>query len=138
MIPPLPSKSILVVEDEELLAEAIKLKLQQSGFKVLGARTVDQAWDYLNEIGPVSAVWLDHFLPEKNGDVLVDAMKHDPRFAAIPIFLVTNTIEPKVINKYIRLGIAQYYVKVITKLENIIHMVEAELQLREQQAGSAQ
>lgn len=121
-------RSILVVEDEELLSEAIKMKLEQSGYKVLGARTVDQAWDYLQELGPIDAVWLDHFLPEKTGDELLKLMRKDDRFKDIPVFLVTNSINPETVNKYMKLGITQYYVKVMTKLSKIISMIEANLQ----------
>ncbi len=120
--------SILVVEDEELLAEAIKIKLTNVGFKVLTARTVDQAWDYLHDIGPVDAVWLDHYLPGKTGDELVTAMRKEENLKSIPVYLVTNSINPEVVNKYIKLGINQYYTKALTKLEKVVSMITAELQ----------
>lgn len=123
-----PPRSILVVEDEELLSEAIKLKLEQAGYKVLTARTVDQALDYLHEIGPVETIWLDHYLPGKTGDVLVRTIKQDPNLRDISIYLVTNSISPEVINGYLRLGIRQYYSKVLTRLEKVVSLIEAERQ----------
>ncbi|MBI5466766.1 MAG: response regulator [Candidatus Kerfeldbacteria bacterium] len=125
---PTSQPSILVVEDEELLSEAIKLKLEKSGYKVLLARTVDQALDYLNEIPEIDVVWLDHYLPDKTGDELVTAMKKDEKLKLLPIYLVTNSINPEIVNKYLRLGISQYYPKALTKLEKIVSMISAELQ----------
>ena len=43
-------KSILVIEDERPLADAIKAKLEQNGFAVTTARTVEQALNYLEEL----------------------------------------------------------------------------------------
>jgi len=121
-------RSILVVEDEELLAEAIKIKLDSNGYKVLVARTVDQAWDYLHDIGPVDVIWLDHFLPGKTGDELLAAVRKDPALKDIPVYLVTNSINPEIVNKYVKLGIQQYYTKALTRLEKIVSMIEADLQ----------
>ena len=122
--------SIMVVEDEELLLEAVITKLSKMGFRVVGARSVDQAIDFLNNIGPVDAVWLDHYLPERTGDALVIEMKKNPAWANIPIYLVTNSISPAIVNGYMKLGISQYYVKLLTKMETIINMIAAELQQR--------
>lgn len=123
-----PPRSILVVEDEELLAEAIKYKLDGYGYKTLVARTVDQALDYLREIGPVETIWLDHYLPGKTGDELLRIIRQDPAYKNIAVYLVTNTIDPQVINLYLRYGIRQYYSKVVTKLETIVSLIEAQRQ----------
>jgi len=123
-----PPRSILVVEDEELLSEAIKLKLEQAGYRVLTARTVDQALDYLHEIGPVETIWLDHYLPGRTGIELVQTIRQDPNLKNIAVYLVTNSIDPQVVNAYLRQGIRQYYSKVLTKLEKIVSLIEAERQ----------
>lgn len=123
-----PPRSILVVEDEELLAEAIKIKLEQAGYRVLTARTVEQAWDYLQEIGPVETMWLDHYLPGRTGLELLQAIRQDPKFKDIAVYLVTNSIDPSIINTYLKYGIRQYYSKVVTRLEKIVSLIEAERQ----------
>lgn len=124
----IPPRSILVVEDEELLSEAIKIKLEQAGYRVLTARTVDQALDYLHEIGPVETIWLDHYLPGRTGLELVQTIKQDPKLQNIAVYLVTNSIDPQIINTYLKYGIRQYYSKVLTRLEKIVSLIEAERQ----------
>lgn len=121
-------KSILIVEDEELLQEAIIAKLEKDGYRPVGARTVEQALDFLNTFGAVDAIWLNHYLPGQTGLDFTPVLRHNPQWAKIPVFLVTNTVQPEIINEYIKLGVAQYYVKMLTRLETIISRIELELQ----------
>ena len=115
-------KTILVVEDERPLAEAIKAKLIKSGFAVVTSRTVQQTLDYLEDIGAVDAIWLDHYLLGKeNGLDFVTKLKaHDGRWKNIPIFVVSNTASPDKVQSYIRLGINKYYTKADHRLDEII------------------
>ena len=52
-------RTILVVEDERPLVKIIETKLEKHGFNVVTARTVDQGFEYLKEIGNIDAIWLD-------------------------------------------------------------------------------
>ena len=126
-------RSILVIEDEELLQEAIKAKLEKDGYRVAGARMVDQAVDFLNTIEHVDAIWLDHYLPDYTGLDFLEAIRKNPVWAKIPVYLVTNTVNPEIINKYLALGIRQYYVKMLTKLETIVSRIEVDLQMGPEQ-----
>ncbi|MEI7424776.1 MAG: response regulator, partial [Candidatus Staskawiczbacteria bacterium] len=58
----LDKKTILVVEDEKPLMDAVKRKLEISGFYVVTARDVEQALGYLEDLEKVDLVWLDHYL----------------------------------------------------------------------------
>lgn len=115
-------KNILVVEDERPLSEAIKIKLEKSGFAVLTARSVAQALSYLEDKIHVDAIWLDHYLlGEGNGLDLVARMKAEgSHWRQIPIFVVSNTASPDKVNSYIRLGVNQYYTKADYRLDRII------------------
>ncbi len=121
-------RSILVVEDEELLQEVIKSKLERDGFLVAGARGVEQGLDFLQNIEKLDAIWLDHFMPEKTGLDFMEAVRKNSAWDNIPIYLVTNTVSPDIINKYLKFGVRQYYVKMLTKLETIITRIELDLQ----------
>src|SRR5690349_14429336 len=124
----MPAKSILVIEDEELLQEAIKAKLEKDGYQVIGARMVDQAVDFLSTIGHVDAIWLDHYLPGYTGLDFLEALRKNPTWKETPVYLVTNTVNPEIINKYLHLGVREYYVKMLTKLETIVSRIEIDLQ----------
>jgi len=114
-------KIILIVEDERPLMEAIKATLEKNGYDTFCARTVDQAIDYLKKVVTVDAVWLDHYLPGKNGTELVAYMKvKDSTYKHTPIFLVSNTASPDKVYNYMQLGVDKYFVKAEKRLDEII------------------
>lgn len=115
-------KIILVVEDEEPLLNAIKIKLELSNFKVVSARSVDQAFNYLNDIKKIDLIWLDHYLLGKeNGLDFVAKVKQDgASFKEIPIFVISNTASPDKIKTYLHLGVEKYYTKADYRLDDII------------------
>ena len=125
---PTLSPTILVLEDDEPLLEAITTKLSDAGFRVLGTRTVNQALDFIANMPSIDAVWVDHYLPGKTGNEFVEAMRKDPRWRTVPVFLVTNTISPEIVNQYIRLGITKYYLKVVSSLASIVSEIALTLQ----------
>lgn len=121
-------KTILVVEDERPLLEAIQAKLEKSNFAVVTARSVEQAMEYLVEIN-IDAIWLDHYLLGKeDGLDLVAKMKgSEGKWKAIPIFVVSNTATADKVQAYIQFGINKYYIKSEKRLDAIIEDVRAEI-----------
>jgi len=116
-------KTILVVEDEEALLNAVKSKLEIHDFNVITARSVKQAVDYLNNINKIDLVWLDHYLLGKeNGLDLVSLMKDvNSKWKKIPIFVVSNTATPEKVDSYLHFGVDKYYTKSDYRLEDIIN-----------------
>lgn len=123
------SKTILVLEDEQALSEVISKKLELSGFKVLTARKVNQALDYLQEGAKVDCVWLDHYLLGKeNGLDFVATLKNNGKWQKIPIFVVSNTASGDKVQAYLHLGVEKYFTKANYKLEEIIEQVKKTLE----------
>lgn len=120
-------KTILVIEDERPLIEAIKKKLENNGFAVTTARTVEQALNYLEDLERVDAIWLDHYLLGKEDglDFVTKIKSHDGQWKTIPIFVVSNTASPDKVQSYIRLGISKYYVKADHRLDGIINEIKS-------------
>ena len=122
-------KTILVLEDERPLLEAIKKKLEISGFAVLSARSVEQAIEYLKDVGDIAVIWLDHYLLGKeNGLDFVTRMKGNEEWKKIPIFVVSNTASPDKMTSYIELGVDKYYTKADYRLDQIIADIQISLQ----------
>jgi CheY-like chemotaxis protein len=114
--------NILVVEDERPLLEAIKTKLNISGFNTLSSRSVAEALSYLTTENNISVIWLDHYLlGQENGLDLVAQLKdEDSPWKNIPIFVVSNTASSDKVQSYIQLGVNQYYTKSDYRLDDII------------------
>jgi len=120
-------KTMLVIEDERPLVEAIKHKLENNGFAVVTARTVEQALNYLEDLKQVDAIWLDHYLLGKeDGLDFVSKIKQDgAKWKNIPIFVISNTASPKNVQSYIRFGVKKYYVKAEHRLDEIINDIKS-------------
>jgi len=128
-------KTILVVEDEKPLMDAIKKKLEICGFYVVTARDIKQAMSYLEDLEKVDLVWLDHYLLGKeNGLDLVTRMKNKgSKWKDIHIFVVSNTASPDKVNSYLDLGVDKYFTKADYRLDDIIKDINGVLK-RECQA----
>lgn len=83
---------ILVVEDEEAIAEMVCLNLRHSGFHVEWVGDGLQATKRL-ESEAVDLVLLDWMLPEQSGYSLLKAWRSHPRLHAIPVIMLTARSE---------------------------------------------
>lgn len=118
-------KIILVIEDEVPLLEAIKRKLETRGFEVLTAASTEQAMGYLEDVGKVDLIWLDHYLFGKEpGLLFVAELKNDAKWKDIPVFVVSNASGPEKKQAYLSLGVDKYYTKVDFRLEDICNEIE--------------
>jgi DNA-binding response OmpR family regulator len=117
--------TVLIVEDEKPLQNAIQDKLIKEGFDTVTARSVGQSLDMLKEIKKIDVVWLDHYLiGRENGLDFVKEMKSNEEWKCIPIFIVSNTATAGKVKRYLELGIEKYYVKAEHRLDEIIKEVK--------------
>ena len=143
-------KTILVIEDERPLLEAVNATLEKNGFGVINARSVDQvfdamletnglgviaarsikqALDYLEDLEKIDAIWLDHnLIGKENGIDFVKKFKaNGGRWNNIPIFVVSNTEGSDTIKSYVDLGVSKYYIKSNHRLDEIIRDINQSL-----------
>lgn len=129
----MPPKTVaLVVEDEKPLLEVIKTKLAKSGFDTVSARTVKQALEMMKEVPNIKVVWLDHYLlGDENGLDFVAKVKTHAAWKGIPIFVVSNTASADKVSSYLHLGIAKYFTKSESRLDEIIADIKSTLSRRD-------
>jgi CheY-like chemotaxis protein len=86
--------AILVVDDNEDIRECLKEVLEDAGFTVHLAEHGKAALAALERIGRPSLILVDILMPVMNGPELIDALKQDPRFLALPIvaFSAASTV----------------------------------------------
>jgi DNA-binding response OmpR family regulator len=117
------NKVILIVEDESGIAGAVKVKLENEGFKVFVADSVEMATE-IYEQNNVSFVWLDHYLRgTRTGLDFIAYVKDENK--DIPVFVVTNTASSDERYSYLKLGADRYYVKTNYTLSELIEEVKA-------------
>jgi DNA-binding response OmpR family regulator len=116
--------TIMVVEDEVLLLQAITKKLKISEMDVLSCSSGGQAVDYLNSIDELpDAIWLDYYLKDMNGLAFMQELKANPKWADIPVLVVSNSASPDKVHNMLGLGAKKYILKAEYRLDEIIAMI---------------
>lgn len=119
------NRTVLVVEDELPLQNAIKMKLEGKNLHVVTARSVSQALDYLKNMKDIAAVWLDHYLLGKEDglDLMSFMKKEGSEYKNVPVFVVSNTASEEKVKTYLELGAQEYLVKSDERLDSIVDHV---------------
>lgn len=119
------SPTIMVVEDENLLLQAITKKIKLSNLDVLSCSSGQQAIDYLNNLDELpDAVWLDYYLKDMNGLAFMQKLKENPKWQHIPVVVVSNSASPDKVNNMIALGARKYLLKAEYRLDEIIAILK--------------
>lgn len=79
---------VLVVDDDELLQELVKITLEGEGYVVYQALDGASMWQQLRVKKP-DLIVLDVLLPDTDGRKLVTALKQDRATAKIPVLMWT-------------------------------------------------
>lgn len=124
--------TILVVEDEKLLLEAITKKLKISSITAIGCSTVDEATDYLENTNDLpDAIWLDYYLKETSGLDFMMQLKGNPQWEKIPVIIVSNSASQDTVKKMMALGASKYVLKTDFRLDEIINMFKELIDAKE-------
>ncbi|HEV7454340.1 MAG TPA: response regulator [Candidatus Saccharimonadales bacterium] len=116
--------SVMVVEDEELLLQAITHKLKSSDIGVLSCASGAQAFDYLESVTKLpDAIWLDYYLKDTNGLAFMERVKKNPEWARIPVLVVSNSASPDKVYHMLALGVRKYILKADYRLDEIIDII---------------
>ena len=82
-------KTILVVDDYASVRFFHESLLKQAGFTTLAANNGTEALDLLGK-NSVDLVLLDLLMPKMNGAEFIHCVRRLPRYAELPIFVVTS------------------------------------------------
>lgn len=116
--------TIMVVEDEDLLLQAITKKLKLLNLDVVSCASGQQAIDYLNSLDELpDAIWLDYYLKDMNGLAFMQALKESPKWSDIPVLVVSNSASPDKVSNMLALGAKKYILKAEYRLDEIIAMI---------------
>lgn len=103
-------KKILLVEDEKVLAEMYKDKIESEGHRVDWAFSVDEALDYL-KTKKYDLILLDILLPKENGISFLKRLKELKEDLKIPIVAFSNYDDPSARKEALALGVKAYLIK---------------------------
>lgn len=115
-------KSILVIEDEAPLGEAIKFKLDNRGFKTILAGTAEEGLECLAK-KDINLIWLDLRLPKMDGIKFLEKIRNDERFKDKKVVIVSVSASAEKQDKAKELGVLDYITKSDLQLEEIIERI---------------
>lgn len=81
-------RTILVVDDEELIRELLRFNLEKEGYRVIVAKDGVQALDLLTREQP-NLIILDLMLPGIDGFEVCRQIRFNPRFQEVPLIMLT-------------------------------------------------
>jgi CheY-like chemotaxis protein len=88
--------TVLVVDDEALIALALAAALEDAGYRVATAANGRQGLERLAESPRPDLVLLDVMMPVMNGAAMRAAMAADPALRAIPVIVLSSLPEEAV------------------------------------------
>lgn len=83
--------SVLVVEDDEGIAQLIRFILEAEGYEVHWAADGLAALECMARLAPPALVTLDRRLPHVSGDELARRIRDTPGWQDVPIVMITAT-----------------------------------------------
>lgn len=121
-------KTILIVDDEEIVVDMTRRKLNQEGYMAIGASDGEKALKVLRE-GAVDLIILDVEMPNLNGYAFLTERKKIPEADKIPVIMLTayDSMEPI----FRRNGVVDYLTKpllfndLLTKIRHVLESADA-------------
>jgi CheY-like chemotaxis protein len=84
------SDSILIVEDDHITFEVLRLFLEHEGYEVAGAHEGGEALRLLREGEPPALILLDLGLPGIDGWDFMDALARHPEWSGVAVVVLTG------------------------------------------------
>jgi len=117
------SKKILLVEDEKILVEMYKSKLEQAGFEVFLAPDAEEGFVAAKKEKP-DLVMLDILLPKGNGLSFLEKLREDPEIKNTIVVAFSNYDGVETKKKAFELGVEDYLIKTNYTPQELIEKIK--------------
>lgn len=115
-------KKILVVEDDEFLANAYRVKLTKAGFDIRIASDGEVALTLLESFVP-DLVLLDLVIPKKDGFAVLEEIRANKKWQNLPVLIASNLGQKEDIERGMRLGANDFVIKSELSLDEVIKKI---------------
>ena len=104
------AKSILIIEDDEFLANLLRKKLVSAGYEVFVSSNGQDGLKQIEAIMP-KLLLLDIILPDVNGFHIMEKLQMERKLKKIPVIIISNSGQPVDLYKAKRLGAKDWLIK---------------------------
>lgn len=116
--------TVLIIEDEAMLAEMYATKFAMEGFAVDKALDGAAGLAKIKDLQP-DIVLLDIIMPKLDGFAVLKSIRADPALKQTPVILLTNLGQDDDIRKGKKLGADDYFVKANHSPQEVVDKVKA-------------
>lgn len=133
---------LLVVDDDPLMRELAAGQLAHPGGEIVTAGDGEEALAILRREAPFDLVLSDLEMPRMTGYSLIEAMRADPRFARLPIVVVTSRDDMFAIDRAYEVGATSFVAKPVNwrllgyQLRYVLRAARSEAQVHEAREAS--
>ena len=113
---------VVILEDDEILQQALTIELSSAGYEVLGALDGESGMDIIRAEKP-DLILLDIMMPKLDGYGVLDELEKDQELARIPVIVLTNLGQDEDKDKALEKGADDFFVKSDTELEKLSQKV---------------
>ncbi len=106
--------SVLVVDDEQMTRDLLRLMLRPAGFEVMEAEDGFDALDKLTTQTP-DVVVLDVMMPNMDGIATCQEIRRNPRTADLPVIMLSAKTHGTAVDEGLAAGANQYLTKPIAR-----------------------
>lgn len=112
---------ILIIEDEEFLADVLETKLKNEGYDVLAAGDGREGYTKIESWKP-DLILLDIVMPKLNGYEVLEKMYDEGM--KIPVIIISNSGQPVELEKIKKLGAVDYLIKTEFDPQEVVDKIE--------------
>ncbi|MDD5032160.1 MAG: response regulator [Patescibacteria group bacterium] len=123
---------ILIIEDEEVLADVLESKLKKEGYDMIMAADGRDGLNKVRELKP-DMVLLDIIMPKMNGYEVLEKMEEEK--IKIPVIIISNSGQPVELEKIKKMGAVDYLIKTKFNPDDVITKVKKYLNGKGKQGG---
>lgn len=124
---PAQQKTILIVDDDQALAEVYRARLEIEGYNVVIKYDGEEALKWLASQAP-DLIILDCLLPKFGGLGVLEAYKNENPKSKVPVIVVSGLDRPEYKQKAKELGAADYMVKSSVSISEMVDGVASALE----------
>ena len=120
-------KTILIVEDEEPMLEALINIFKKEGIELLQARDGEEGLNLAMKEKP-DLVLLDIIMPKIDGMTVMKKIRENKRWGKnVPIIMLTNLSDPDSVSEAAKYQVYDFLVKTDWKLDEVVKFVMGKL-----------
>jgi len=119
-------KKVLIIEDEQLIADLLQRKLQGQGYYAVVARDGEAGLAAIKKEKP-DLVLLDILLPRMNGFEVLAEVKKDEEIKGTPIIIISNSGQAAEIDRAKEVGVEDWLIKTEFDPQEVVDKVRRQI-----------